>query len=193
MMRLAPSVVVAAVVAAGCGGTTIDGGALENEIVADAEREGLVLDGAECPSPDAEEGDTFECTVVVKGEERPLEIVQRNDDGNVEYELGPLLDSSVGADAGGDEASVRFVIDAINRDASALCDYGTREYRRRVGRRSRQSCAEAVLAQDRGPLEDYEVSVDGDTAAVAGNDSRGPRVVTLERPRNGSWLITRVE
>ncbi len=69
---------------AGCGGTTIDGGELENEIKEDAEREGLVIDGVDCPSPDAETGDTFECTVTVKGEDKQLEVVQRNDDGNVD-------------------------------------------------------------------------------------------------------------
>jgi hypothetical protein len=170
---------------AGCGETTIDGGALENEIVADAEREGLVLDGAECPSPDAEEGDTFECTVVVKGEERTLEVVQRNDDGNVEYELGPLLDSSAGSDAGGDEASVRFVVDAVNRDVTALCDYSTPALRRKLARD--RNCANEVLAEyDDGVLDEYEVEVEGDEAAAA--DAR--RTIALERRANGSWLIT---
>ena len=60
----------------------------------------------DCPSPEAEEGDTFECTVTVKGEDKPLEVVQRNDDGNVTYDLGPLISGTAGNDAGGDEASV---------------------------------------------------------------------------------------
>ena len=181
---LAPALALALALA-GCGQTTIDGGALENEIVADAEREGLVLDGAECPSPDAEEGDTFECTVVVKGEERALEVVQRNDEGNVEYELGPLLDSSAGGDAGGDETSVRFVVDAVDRDVTALCDYATRALRRELARD--RACAKAVLAEyDDGVLDEYEVEVEGDAAVAV--DTR--RTVALERRADGSWLIT---
>ncbi len=117
---------------AGCGGTTIDGGELEDEIKEDTEREGLVIDGADCPSPDAEAGDTFECTVTVKGEDKQLEVRQENDDGNVTYNLGPLIEGTSGSDAGGDEASVRFVIDAVNKDVTALCDYATKEYRKEL-------------------------------------------------------------
>ena len=185
MRRLALIAVAAA--AAGCGGTTIDGGDLADEIKDDAEQQGLVLDGVDCPSPDAEAGDTFECTVTVKGEDRQLEVEQRNDDGNVEYDLGPLLEGTAGSDAGGDEASVRFVIDAVNRDATALCDYATPEFRRELARE--ENCAKAVLREYDEPLADYEVSVDGDTAAASG----GTRTVTLERQRNGSWLITGVD
>ena len=123
MRRLA--LIAAVLVAAGCGGTTIDGGELEDEIKEDARAEGLVVDGVDCPSPEAEAGDTFECTVTVKGEDKPLEVVQQNDDGNVTYNLGPLLEGTAGTDEGGDEASIRFVIDAVNKDVTALCDYAT--------------------------------------------------------------------
>jgi len=184
MKRRALIVVVA--VAAGCGGTTIDGSDLEGEIIEDAESQGLIVDAAECPSPDAEEGETFECTVTVKGEDRQLEIEQRNDDGNVGYDLGPLLEGEAGSDAGGDEASVRFVIDAVNDDVTALCDYATPRFRKEIARE--ESCASAVLADYDHLLEDYEVSIDGDRAAA----SDGKRTVALERQRNGSWLITDV-
>jgi Domain of unknown function (DUF4333) len=184
MRWLAPTAL--ALVIAGCGGTTIDGGELENEIKEDTEREGLVIDGADCPSPDAETGDTFECTVTVKGEDKQLEIEQRNDDGNVTYDLGPLLEGTSGSDAGGDEASVRFVIDAVNKDVTALCDYATPEYRKELA--ENENCAKAVLNEYDEPLGDYEVSLDGDRAAA----SDGERTVTLERQRNGSWLITDV-
>ena len=179
-----PSALV--LVIAGCGGTTIDGGELENEIKEDTEREGLVIDGVDCPSPDAETGDTFECTVTVKGEDKQLEVEQRNDDGNVTYDLGPLLEGTAGSDAGGDEASVRFVIDAVNKDVTALCDYATPEYRKEIA--ENENCAKAVLNEYDEPLGDYEVSLDGDRAAA----SDGERTVTLERQRNGSWLITDV-
>ena len=168
---------------AGCGETTIDGGDLEAEIKKDAEAEGLVLDEADCPSPEVKEGERFECTVTVKGEERRLEVVQRNDDGNVGYDLTPLLESSAGNDAGGDEASVSFVIEAVNRDATALCDYATDEYRAELA--AERSCAKAAIAEYDDPMKEYEVSVDGDTATVVA----GERTVTLERQADGSWLI----
>jgi hypothetical protein len=184
MKRLAAISLALAI--AGCGGTTIDGAELEDEIKDDTEREGLVIDGADCPSPEAEEGDTFECTVTVKGEDKKLEIVQRNDDGNVTYNLGPLIEGTSGSDAGGDEASVRFVIDAVNKDATALCDYATREYRKEIA--GGQNCAKVVLDEYDEPLDDYEVSLDGDKAAA----SDGQRTVALERQQDGSWLITDV-
>ena len=184
MRRLA--LIAAVFVAAGCGGSTIDGGELENEITEDAEAEGLIVDGVECPSPDAEAGDTFECTVTVKGEDKLLEVTQQNDDGNVTYNLGPLISGTAGNDAGGDEASVSFVIDAVNKDVTALCDYATPEYRKELAKD--ENCAKAVLDEYDQPLADYEVSVDGDTAAA----SDGKRTVTLKRQQDGSWLITDV-
>jgi hypothetical protein len=184
MKRVAAISLVLAI--AGCGATTIDGGELENEIKDDTEREGLVIDGAECPSPEAEEGDTFECTVTVKGEDKKLEIVQRNDDGNVTYNLGPLIEGTSGSDAGGDEASVRFVIDAVNKDVTALCDYATSEYRKEIA--DGENCATVVLEKYDELLGDYEVSLDGDNAAA----SDGERTVALERQKDGSWLVTDV-
>lgn len=171
---------------AGCGGSTIDGDSLEDEITDDAEREGLVVDEVDCPSPEADAGDTFECTVTVKGEEKPLEVVQQNDDGNVTYNLGPLLAGTAGNDAGGDEAAVAFVIDAVNKDVTALCDYATPKFRKEIAQG--ENCATAVLAEYDRLLEDYEVSVSGDEAAA----SDGKRTVTLERQKDGSWLITDV-
>jgi hypothetical protein len=170
----------------GCGGTTIDAGELEDEIVEDAESEGLVLDGVDCPSPDAEEGATFECTVTVKGQETQLEIEQRNDDGNVAYDLGALVEGPAVNDTAGDEASVRSTVDAVRRDVTALCDYATRAYRRELGRGD--SCAEQVLSQYENFLGDYEVSVSGDHATA----SDGERTVALERQKDGSWLVTDV-
>lgn len=188
-------VLIGVVVAiAGCGGTTIDGGELEDEIKEDTESEGLVIDGADCPSPDAEAGATFECTVIVKGEDKQLEVEQQSDDGNVTYDLGPLLEGTAGSDAGGDEASVSFVIEAVNDDVTALCDYASAEYRAEIAKvTGKGNCAKAVLGEDDDPIEDYDVSVDGDTAAVVGTDSHGTRTVMLERQRNGSWLITGVD
>jgi Domain of unknown function (DUF4333) len=177
---------VATLALAGCGGSTIDGGQLEDEIRDDAEAEGLIVDAVDCPSPDVEAGNTFECTVTVKGEDKALEVEQENDDGNVTYNLGPLLSGTAGNDEGGDEASVSFVIDAVNKDVTALCDYATPEYRKELAKD--ENCAKAVLDEYDQPLTDYEVSVDGDTAAA----SDGKRTVALKRQQDGSWLITDV-
>ena len=186
-MRAPLAVTLTAVLAlAGCGGTTIDGGQLEDEIIEDAESEGLVLDRVDCPSPDAEEGATFECGVTVKGQDTQLEIEQRNDDGNVEYDLGPLVEGPAVNDTASDEASVRSTVDVVRRDVTALCDYATRAYRRELARG--ESCAEAVLAEYDDFLGDYEVSVSGDHATASG----GERTVALERQKDGSWLVTDV-
>ena len=186
MRRLA--LIAGLAVVAGCGGTTIDGGALEDEIKEDAAAadESLVIDDVDCPSPEAEAGDTFECTVTVKGEDKPLEVVQQNDDGSVTYNLGPLLEGTAGLDTGGDQTSIRLVIDAVNKDVTALCDYATAEYRKELEKD--ENCAKAVLDEYDMPLDDYVVSVDGDTAAA----TDGERTVTLERQKDGSWLITDV-
>ena len=186
-MRATLVATAAALAVVGCGGTTIDGGQLEDEIIEDADREGLVIDDADCPSPDAEEGEGFECIVTVKGERRRLEIVQRNDDGNVEYDLGPLLESAAGSDAGGDEASVRATVDAVRGDVTALCDFAVPAYRRQLSQDG--NCAKEVLAEFGDEfLDDYEVSVSGDDATA----SDGERTVVVERRRDGSWLITDV-
>ena len=176
--------IVSAFAIAACGETTIDSGRLEDDIKSDAEKEGLVLDAVDCPSPEVDEGHRFECTVTVKGEERKLEVVQRADEA-VAYDLTPILEFTAGSDAGGDEASVRFVIDAVNRDVTALCDYATNAYSRELGG---GNCAKKVIAKFDEPLRDYEVAVDGDTATVTGSE----RTVKLERQRDGSWLIVGV-
>jgi hypothetical protein len=176
--------IAAAFAFAACGESTIDSGKLEGDIKSDAEQEGLVLDAVDCPSPEVEEGNRFECTVEVKGEKRQLEVVQRADEA-VAYDLTPILEFESGSDAGGDEASVRFVIDAVNQDVTALCDYATNAYRRELGG---GSCAKKVIAKYDKPMRDYDVAVDGDTATVTG----GGREVTLERQRDGSWLIVDV-
>jgi hypothetical protein len=187
MKRLA--LIAVAVAFAGCGGG-IDGDDLEAEITKDAEglQDPLVLDGVDCPSPETEEGDTFTCTVTVKGQETELEVVQTDDDGNVRYDdLATLAEGPAVDDTAADEASVRSVIDAVNKDVTALCDYTTAESRKQIA--GEENCARSVLAQYESPLvEDYEVSIDEDSAAA----TDGERTVTLERQRNGSWLIADV-
>jgi hypothetical protein len=183
-VRAALVVAIAILALAGCGGTTIDGGDLEDEIIEDAAGAGLVIDAADCPSPDAEEGATFECTVTVKGQDTQLEIEQRNDDGDVEYDFEAVVEGPAVNDTAADETSIRSVIDAVNKDVTALCDYATPEFRREIA--SKENCAKAVLAEYDELLGDYEVSIDEDKAAAAD----GKRTVALARQKNGSWLIT---
>jgi hypothetical protein len=171
---------------AGCG-SGIDGDALEAEITTDAEERGLVLDAVDCPSPETEEGATFTCTVTVKGQPTDFEVVQVDDDGDVRYDFGGVAEGPAVNDTAADEASVRSVIDAVNKDVTALCDYATPEFRKELA--GDESCATAALADYETPLvEDYDVSVMGDAAAASG----GNRTVALARQKNGSWLITDV-
>ena len=185
MKRLAPIAVVLAF--AGCGGS-IDGDDLEAEITEDAEQQaGLVLDAVDCPSPDTKKDSAFECTVTVKGQDTQLEVVQTDDDGNVAYDLRGLAEGPAVNDTAGDKASIESVIDAVNGDVTALCDYATPAYRKQLA--GTGSCAEAVLADYDDFLDDdYGVSAHGDIAKA----SDGRRIVTLERQKNGSWLITDV-
>jgi uncharacterized protein DUF4333 len=172
---------------AGCA-SDIDGDKLEDEIAKDAdERLALVVDAVDCPSPDTEEGGTFTCTVTVKGQPTELEVTQIDDDGNVRYDLAGLAEGPAVNDTAADEASVRDVIDTVNKDVTALCDYATPKYRKELA--GSENCAEAVLTEYKSPLlEDYAVSVMEDTAAA----SAGGRTVALARQKNGSWLITDV-
>ncbi len=184
MKRLA--LIAVALAFAGCG-DEIDGDALESEITKDAEERGLVLDGVDCPSPEAEEGATFTCTVTVKGQPTEFEVVQTDDEGNVRYDFGGLAEGPAVNDTAADETSVRSVIDAVNKDVTALCDYATPAFRKELA--GDENCAKAVLATYDSPLlEDYGVSIMEDTAAA----SAGSRTVALARQKNGSWLITDV-
>jgi len=185
MKRLA--LIGVALAFAGCG-DEIDGNKLESEIAKDAdERLSLVVDGVDCPSPDVEEGATFTCTVTVKGQPTELEVTQIDDDGNVRYDLAGLAEGPATNDTAADEASVKAVIDAVNQDVTALCDYATRDFRKELG--ADESCANAVVAKYDTPLlEDYDVSIMGDAAAASGSDG----TVALQRQKDGSWLITDV-
>jgi uncharacterized protein DUF4333 len=185
MKRLA--LIVVALAFTGCG-DEIDGDKLESEITKDAdERLSLVLDGVDCPSPDVEEGATFTCTVTVKGQPTELEVTQIDDDGNVRYDLAGLAEGPATGDTAADETSVRAVIDAVNQDVTALCDYAVPEFRKELAKD--ESCVKSVLAKYETPLlEDYDVSIMGDAAAASGSDG----TVGLGRQKDGSWLITDV-
>lgn len=185
-MRVALAAAAAVVALAGCGGE-IDGDELEDEITRDAAGAGLVLDAVDCPSPDTEEGETFACTVTVKGQEAQLEVVQRDDDGNVTYDFEEVVEGPATTDTAADEASVEFVIEAVNHDVTAICDYATPEFRDEIARG--ENCAKAVLSKYDEPLENYAISIDGDDAAVSADN----RTVNLERQKNGSWLITDIK
>jgi len=165
----------------------IDGDKLEVEITKDAKERGIVLDGVTCPSPETNKGATFKCTVIVKGQPTELEVLQADDDGNVRYDFAGLVEGPAVNDTEADKASIDAVIDAVNKDITALCDYATREFRKELV--GGENCAQAELAEYESPLiEDYQLSVNGDNAAAA-NDRHA---VTFARQKNGSWLITDV-
>lgn len=178
----------------GCA-NVIDADKLEDEIQKDAEAAGVVVDEVDCPEADAKEGESFFCTVTVKGEPRELEVLQQDDDGNVTYNLSPLLaGGESGVSPGGDEASISTVIEAVNTDPAALCDYATDAYRKEiVDQTGQKSCEDAVAGDEPDPIEEYKVMVSGDTASVEGTDSSGPVVVTLDRAEDGTWEISAIE
>ena len=185
MKRVA--LIASAVALVGCGGGDIDGDQLAAEITKDAEERGIVLDAVDCPSPDTEQGATFTCTVTVKGQDTELDVVQVDDDGRVSYDFTGLVEGPAVNDVAADKASIEAVIDAVNRDVTALCDYATPEFRKEIS--GKENCAKAVLAEYDSPLlEDYEISVNEDTAAASADGD----TVTFERQKDGSWLITGV-
>jgi NAD/NADP transhydrogenase alpha subunit len=89
--------ILAAAAFTGCG-TVIDADKLEDEIKKDSESAGLVVDEVSCPEADAKKGESFDCTVTVKGEETKFQVNQEDDEGNVEYTdaLNELLQKSAG-------------------------------------------------------------------------------------------------
>jgi Domain of unknown function (DUF4333) len=184
MKRVA--LIAAGLVLAGCGGK-IDGDDLEGEIKKDAEERGIVVDAVDCPSPETDEGATFTCTITVKGQPSEFDVVQVDGDGNVRYDFGGVVEGPAVNDTEADKASIDAVIDSVDRDITALCDYATPSFRKELA--AKESCAQAVLADYDTPLiEDYQLSVDGDTAAATDDTY----TVTFERRKNGSWLITDV-
>jgi hypothetical protein len=184
---------ISALLLAGCS-DVIDAGKLEDEIKNDAGAAGLVVDEVDCPEADAKAGESFDCTVTVKGEEKKVEIQQVDDEGNVTYDLAPLVEGTSGADGGGDEASITSVIEAVNADFTALCAYSTAAYKQVIMDGTGQaSCEEAVAGEKNDPIEDLEVAIQGDKATVTGTDSSGRAIVSLERAEDGTWEISGIQ
>ena len=87
---------VLSLVLAACG-NTLDLSDVEDTITKDAEAAGLTVEEVDCPDDiEAKEGDTFDCTVKADGEELPLTLTQKDDDGNLEYDITTLGTSAEG-------------------------------------------------------------------------------------------------
>lgn len=90
MKRLAIAMVAAlALVAAGCGSSTLDTAEIEDEVQELAEDRDLQVEGVTCPDDiEAKEGDEFDCDVELEGgDEIEAEVTQRNDDGDVRIRI----------------------------------------------------------------------------------------------------------
>lgn len=168
---------------AGCGGKVIDADELEDEIKTQAEAAGLVIDEVSCPEVDAEEGETFTCDVTIKGEETEIEVEQQDDEGNVTFNLGALVES--GGAAGGttaDEASITTTIETIAADPESVCDFATEDFK--------PECENFSDNRSVAPLTDYEIEIDGTTATATGMAPDDAEVVyILQRAEDMTWQL----
>lgn len=144
-----------------------------------------MIDEVSCPEADAKEGETFTCDVTIKGEETEIEVEQRDDEGNVTFDLGALVES--GGAAGGtsaDEASVSTTLETVNSDPSGLCSFATDAY---------AADCKSLDPAEVAPISEYEIQIDGTTATATGEAPRGEVVYTLERAEDMTWQIAGVQ
>jgi Domain of unknown function (DUF4333) len=79
-----------AALAAGCGTKTINTNKAEAEIAKGIEQQTRISDvTVKCPDDvEAKQGDTFRCTASARGQTASVQVVQRDDDGNIRRRLG---------------------------------------------------------------------------------------------------------
>lgn len=90
-MRLLIAAATCAFALAGCGTDTVNMENAEREIAAGLEEETGAPDvEVTCPEEvEAKEGDTFDCTATTGNERAKVHVTQRDDEGNLRWELQP--------------------------------------------------------------------------------------------------------
>lgn len=89
--RLSLAAAVVAALAIACGTETLDSNRVERVIKDDIERQsGPGTIEVECPEEiEARAGAKFTCTARAEGAEAPVEVTQRDDEGNIRWEIRP--------------------------------------------------------------------------------------------------------
>ncbi len=90
-VALAAAAALAGGLTSGCGTETLDSSQVEREIKEGIEKQsGPGTIQVECPDDvEKEAGGRFTCTARTPGAEAPVEVVQRNDEGNIRWEVKP--------------------------------------------------------------------------------------------------------
>lgn len=90
-IALAAAAALAGGLTSGCGTETLDSSQVEREIKEGIEKQsGPGTIQVECPDDiEKEAGGRFTCTARTPGAEAPVEVVQRNDEGNIRWEVKP--------------------------------------------------------------------------------------------------------
>ena len=83
MLRLLP-ILLTALMAAGCGGETIDAGKTE-DVIREGSSNKRVIESVECPeNVEVDEGDRFDCEIAISdGSEEAVTLEQLDDEGSV--------------------------------------------------------------------------------------------------------------
>ena len=88
---LVPLLAAGALVAAGCGDKKLDTGKLEGKIKEGIEKQaGVKIKSVDCPDDvKVKKGDNFNCkATTTSGQTANVKVTQRDDEGNVNYQVG---------------------------------------------------------------------------------------------------------
>ncbi len=84
--------VIAAVVASGCGLFKLDHGKIEKSIQAEVKAKGVDLTSVTCPSRPIKKGDTFDCDGVdTDGQKLVFHVDQTDDKGSISWKLDGMI------------------------------------------------------------------------------------------------------
>lgn len=98
------------------GAETLDAAELEATVAQELNDQGAPVEQVTCPERELREGDVFQCTAKLDGQELRIEMTQRDAEGNVDYGvLEALLETerveTVGADLIGQQAGTSLELD----------------------------------------------------------------------------------